>query len=142
MAKSRNSATRFRIIRKAVCFLVRIAAVAILPLIAITVFFLARPGNATLQDITLSTDYGCTSKATLPDGTLVWLNANSSLSYPQNMHADSRDVNLKARPLLRRTLRCRTSVYCAYTIYIRNSHRHRIQCQRIRQRRFRNARRG
>lgn len=83
------------IIRKLFVFWSRIAAVAILPLIAITVFFLARPGNATLQDITLSTDYGCTSKATLPDGTLVWLNANSSLSYPQNMHADSRDVNLQ-----------------------------------------------
>ena len=52
------------IIRKLFVLWSRIAAVAILPLIAITVFFLARPGN-------------------------------SSLSYPQNMHADSRDVNLQ-----------------------------------------------
>lgn len=82
-------------IRKLVVFWSRIAAVAILPLLAVTIYFLvSRSGDAVSQNITLSTDYGCTSKASLPDGTVVWLNANSNLEYAQDMSGDSRDVKL------------------------------------------------
>lgn len=85
----------FGIIKKLFVFWSRIAAVAILPLIAVTVYFLARPDNHVNQDVTLSTDYGCTSRASLPDGSIVWLNANSSLEYSRDMDDDTRDVNLR-----------------------------------------------
>ncbi len=82
------------LIRKFFVFWSRIAAVAILPLLVATMYFIFRPDNAGLKNVTLSTDYGCTSKATLPDGSVVWLNANSDLEYSQDMRGDSRDVNL------------------------------------------------
>lgn len=85
----------FGIIKKLFVFWSRIAAVAILPLIAVTVYFLARPDNDVNQDVTLSTDYGCTSRASLPDGSVVWLNANSSLEYSRDMGGDTRGVNLR-----------------------------------------------
>ena len=95
MAKAGIAPRRFGIIRKLVVFWSRIAAVAILPLIAVVAYFLLKPEKVPLQDITLSTYYGCTSKATLPDSTVVWLNANSSLSYPQDLMYDGkREVNL------------------------------------------------
>lgn len=81
-------------IRKLVVFWSRVAAVAILPLLAVTVYLLVKSDDVEIQNITLSTDYGCTSKASLPDGTVVWLNANSSLEYSQVMTGESRDVKL------------------------------------------------
>lgn len=80
--------------RKLFVFWSRVAAVAILPLLAVTIYFFHRTGNTVHQEVTLSTDYGCTSKASLPDGSVVWLNANSALVYSQDMGGDSRDVNL------------------------------------------------
>lgn len=60
-------------------------------------------GNSTLLDlgsqspvesITLSTPRGGTYKMTLPDGTLVWLNAGSTLTYPSRFAEDERIVHL------------------------------------------------
>lgn len=43
----------------------------------------------------LSTPYGAKYKVILPDGTLVWLNAGSSLRYPTSFAASERRVELK-----------------------------------------------
>lgn len=83
------------LVKKLIVFWSKIAAVAILPLLAITVYFLVRPDNTPESYVTLSTDYGCTSKAALPDGTVVWLNANSSLEYSRNITDNTRNVNLR-----------------------------------------------
>lgn len=95
MAKAGIKPRGSGLVRKLFVFWSRIAAVAILPLLAVTVYSLVRTGNVRDTDITLSTDYGCTSKASLPDGTVVWLNANSSLEYSRAMTGDNRDVNLR-----------------------------------------------
>ncbi len=81
-------------IKRIFTFWSRIAAIAILPMLAITIYFIIDSHNTVNEDVSLSTDYGCSSKATLPDGTIVWLNANSRLEYCQNMNRDTRDVNL------------------------------------------------
>lgn len=95
MAKAGIKPRGSALVRKLFVFWSRIAAVAILPLLAVTVYSLVRTGNPRDTDVTLSTDYGCTSKASLPDGTVVWLNANSSLEYSRTMTGDNRDVNLR-----------------------------------------------
>jgi ferric-dicitrate binding protein FerR (iron transport regulator) len=43
---------------------------------------------------TISTRPGSKSKIELPDGTQVWLNADSKLTYDQNFSGDTREVNL------------------------------------------------
>lgn len=50
--------------------------------------------QASVESITLSTPHGGTYKMTLPDGTLVWLNAGSTLTYPSRFAADERIVHL------------------------------------------------
>lgn len=48
------------------------------------------------KDLTASTAKGFTYKLTLPDGTIVWLNANSSLQFPSTFkHGTNREVKLE-----------------------------------------------
>lgn len=81
--------------KKFVFFWSRIAAVAVLPLIAIIGFLLLRTTEDTaLDDITITTAFGSMSSTNLPDGSAVWLNANSSLTYSPEMNKGARDVFL------------------------------------------------
>ena len=86
---------RSGLVRKLLRMWARIAAVTLLPILAIAIYFLVRLQDSAATDITLSTDYGCTSKASLPDGSVVWLNANSTLEYSGKLSGNSRDVNLR-----------------------------------------------
>ena len=60
----------------------RIAAVLILPLIALIVYMAMNhtPGKE-VGPVTVATAYGCTSHFFLPDSSEVWLNSNSKLEY-------------------------------------------------------------
>ncbi len=49
----------------------------------------------TTYDLQLTTPKGGTYQITLPDGSRVWLNANSTLKYPSRFTGDSREVILE-----------------------------------------------
>lgn len=87
--------SRFAIFKKLLGYWSRIAAVAILPLLAVVGYLIYRPSEARdIADVTISTSFGCLSSMVLPDGTKVWLNANSSLQYDPMMDGEVRNVVL------------------------------------------------
>lgn len=76
-----------------------LAYVAIIALLAIAGFFVFnRSGKAvtaeTLSRNEISTRYGSKSSLVLPDGTKVWLNAGSKLTYDKNYGGNLREVAL------------------------------------------------
>lgn len=71
----------------------RVAAVLMLPLLALLTYYILSSHND-IHEIVLATSYGCTSNTVLPDGTKVWLNANSSLVYPSSFSKGGRNVIL------------------------------------------------
>ncbi len=54
-----------------------------------------KPTNAHTHMLALTTPKGGTYQITLPDGSKVWLNANSTLKYPSRFSGDSREVILE-----------------------------------------------
>lgn len=75
----------------------RIAAILVLPLLisAVIYFFLANhDSNNSIVWQTITTPPGVKSHAKLPDGTLVWLNSGTSLSYPSSFSTGTRNVKL------------------------------------------------
>ncbi len=75
----------------------RIAAVLLLPffILAGTYLFLDRQSKKdNLIWQTISTPPGVKSQAQLPDGTKVWLNSESRLSYPSSFTSNERNVKL------------------------------------------------
>jgi putative anti-sigma factor len=87
---------RRSIFRKLFVFWSRAAAIVILPLIAAVGYLMTdRPGNTVPDDVTITTAFGSLGSTNLPDGTTVWLNANSSLTYNPAMDASTRNVSLK-----------------------------------------------
>ncbi|MBD5234069.1 MAG: hypothetical protein HDS65_07830 [Bacteroidales bacterium] len=60
----------------------RVAAFLLLPLAVVSIYLALRDNDVEEVGVmTLSTAYGCSSHFTLPDGSEVWLNSNSQLSY-------------------------------------------------------------
>ncbi len=72
-----------------------IAAVLIIGLLISNIFFYGQPGQNqfTEQIQTISTPYGARTTTQLPDGSKVWLNSGSSLSFPSGF-AKNRSVTL------------------------------------------------
>ena len=96
LRKTGIALNRRSFLRRFIFFWSRIAAVAILPLIAIIGFLIFRTmDDKVLDDVTITTAFGSMSSTNLPDGSAVWLNANSSLTYSPGMNSGTRDVFLQ-----------------------------------------------
>src|SRR5690606_11130056 len=50
--------------------------------------------SAPVEQLSMTTPKGGTYQLTLPDGTHIWLNANSTLQYPSRFTGANRDVNI------------------------------------------------
>lgn len=73
-----------------------VAAVVILILLPLGGFWLNGALHTShMADIKLETEKGSRMKLSLPDGTVVWLNADSKLTYSQNFGIDNRHVSLE-----------------------------------------------
>lgn len=79
----------------------KIAAVLILPIIIYSAYIqFFKPDNIQLENVlsqlvTINSQSGTITNLNLPDGSKVWLNAGSSISYPNYFDGDKRKVSLK-----------------------------------------------
>jgi ferric-dicitrate binding protein FerR (iron transport regulator) len=73
----------------------RIAAVLVLVIgVTIALKYLSRHNSDAVATNEISTKKGSTSQVTLPDGTKVWLNSDSKISYPKDFDGKLREVSL------------------------------------------------
>ncbi len=76
----------------------RISAVLVIPLLLAVIFLSVNRETAPLQlssnSVEMSTFPGVKGKVTLPDGSTVWLNSNSTLKYPRKFDRKTRNVFL------------------------------------------------
>lgn len=73
------------------------AAILLIPVLIATFSLyntLKELNNQSIKQIELSSAYGLISKITLPDGSEVWLNSGSHLSYPERFSGSKRTVQL------------------------------------------------
>ena len=70
------------------------AAILFIPLLLTTVYLLTNEPNSNPEDISFRTNPGIVADFKLPDGTKVWLNAHSSLTYPAKFTGGIRKVQL------------------------------------------------
>lgn len=74
----------------------RAAAVLFIPLLLGTIILAIKIKNeGTVNMLSIQTNPGMTATTTLPDGTVVILNSNSTLSYPSKFVGNTRNVSLK-----------------------------------------------
>lgn len=74
----------------------RAAAVLFIPLlVTLMVQHWGNDEQELAQMMEIKTNPGMTTSLTLPDGTLVFLNSESTLSYPSHFDGDTRNVNLQ-----------------------------------------------
>jgi Fe2+-dicitrate sensor, membrane component len=74
----------------------RVAAVLFIPLLVMSVLpYWKGDGRELAQMMEVKTNPGMTTSLTLPDGTLVFLNSESTLAYPSRFDGDARNVTLQ-----------------------------------------------
>jgi len=72
----------------------RVAAILFIPLLIVSSLKYFSKEDNPVGNIRLATNPGMIASATLPDGTVVTLNSNSSLIYPSRFEGESRKVQL------------------------------------------------
>lgn len=74
----------------------RIAAVAVLALVSTLSYYQGREQvTASFADVIIESPKGSKTKLYLPDGSLVWLNADSKIVYSQGFGVNNRDLTLE-----------------------------------------------
>ena len=74
-----------------------VAAILFIPVFIISYTLLHKPdrdGNISMEQIELKVAHGLVSKIALPDGSEVWLNSGSTITYPQSFTENKRQVYL------------------------------------------------
>jgi len=89
--------TRISIFRNRIRTVQRIAAILFIPLFILSAYLLLSAGKDTVQYVEVATNAGMVSSFKLPDGTKVWLNSGSRLSYPTRFNTENRTVTLEGQ---------------------------------------------
>jgi len=74
--------------------IVNIAAILLLMLALSYIFYSSLLKNPTIEMVHKTTSYGQTSTIQLEDGSIIYLNAGSMISYPKNFNSGSRHIQL------------------------------------------------
>lgn len=81
--------------RKLYLFVQKAAVILLLPLLFLSGYFLLHPHEKTsVSYLEARMTPGMTGSTILPDGTKIWLNSSSSLTYPNRFSGSSREVTL------------------------------------------------
>lgn len=72
----------------------RVAAVLFIPVLVLSAYLFMQMGKERVRIVEVRTNPGVVSTFELPDGSKVWLNAGSSLKYPENFWPECRHVEL------------------------------------------------
>ena len=80
----------------------RAAAVLFIPLLVVQlVHYWGGDEQELAQMLEVKTNPGMTTSLTLSDGTVVFLNSESRLTYPSHFNGDTRNVTLQEKPILK-----------------------------------------
>lgn len=92
-SKVRKQNKKVRLYRN-LSLLQKVAAVLFIPVLILSAYMFMQLGRERVRMVEVRTNPGVVSRFELPDGTKVWLNAGSTLTYPQNFWSESRQVEL------------------------------------------------
>ncbi|WP_297900593.1 FecR family protein [uncultured Parabacteroides sp.] len=81
-------------LRRALNSIQQLAAMLFIPFFLLSVYLFIQQSQGNVRMLTVRTNPGVVSAFDLPDGSKVWLNANSELRYPSDFDADTRRVEL------------------------------------------------
>lgn len=84
-------------LRRMVWLVQRVAAVLFVPILVLSAYLWMQGGKKEVRMLEVRTNPGVVSMFNLPDGSRVWLNSASSLKYPSDFVADSREVELEGQ---------------------------------------------
>lgn len=83
--------------RRTLWIMQRVAAVLFLPVLVLSVYLWMQKGQDDVRMVEVHAGQDAVSVFNLPDGSKVWLNAASTLKYPAEFVADSRQVELEGQ---------------------------------------------
>ena len=80
--------------KMALTYIERIAAILLIPVLILCAWQFHQTQNKKASILSFTANPGMTAKVQLPDGSIVMLNSNSTLTYPTQFSDKQREVNL------------------------------------------------